>query len=101
MDRTGRAERTQDPCRLAERVAEVAREKGLSPTIENLTNPRIEQEDHYYAPDHQGLIDLGYKPTRDMKTELGIMFDDLIRYKDRIMVEAITPRIKWDGSHNK
>jgi UDP-sulfoquinovose synthase len=56
-------------------------------------------EEHYYHPDHQHLLDLGYKPTHDMEAELKIMLADLIKYKGRILARAhaITPDIRWDG----
>ena len=43
-----------------------------------------EAEEHFYQPDHKHPIDLGYEPTLDMKSELGLMFADLLRWKDRI-----------------
>lgn len=65
----------------------------------NYTNPRKEAEDHYYNPDHQKLIDLGYKPTSDMGTELDRMFGVLNRFKNRIKQREhlLIPDIRWDG----
>ena len=69
----------------------------------NLENPRKELEEHYYNPDHQHLLDLGYQPTHDMEQELTIMLKDLIRYRSRIETrrEALIPDIRWDGSRKK
>ena len=88
---------------LAEKVHKVASSKGLKVEIKNLENPRMEMEDHHYNPDHQNLLDLGYKPTHDMEAELAIMLDDLIKYKERILARshALIPDIHWDGSRKK
>ena len=44
---------------LAERVVAAAQGLQLRPTIEHLENPRVEREEHYYNPVHQGLIRTG------------------------------------------
>ena len=66
-------------------------------------NPRKEFEEHYYNPDHQHLLDLGYQPTTDMEGELRVMFSDLVKYRDRIAAHsnALRPDINWDGSRTK
>ena len=76
---------------------------GLNVEIRNTENPRIELEEHYYNPDHQHLLDLGYEPTHDMHQELRIMFRDLIKYRKRIEARryALIPDIHWDGSRRK
>jgi len=71
--------------------------------IRNLVNPRMEEEDHYYNPDHQKLFDLGYKPTVDMITEIANMLDDLKPHKDRILEKkhVLTPDVRWDGTKKR
>jgi UDP-sulfoquinovose synthase len=88
---------------LAENVAAVARELGLNTEVHNMENPRKESEEHYYKPDHQNLIDLGYQPSHDMKAELRIMLKDLLDNKDRIhsRKDALVPDIRWDGTRRK
>ena len=88
---------------LAERVQKIGNEFDLNVEIKRIENPRQEMEEHYYNPDHQGLLDLGYKPTTDMDAELRLMFDDLIRNSGRIEArkEALFPDIRWDGSRRK
>jgi hypothetical protein len=65
--------------------------------IWHIDNPRVEAEEHYYNPDRQRLLDLGYKPTRDIKTELRNVLMDLIQYRDRIEAKRhkLEPKIKW------
>jgi UDP-sulfoquinovose synthase len=88
---------------LAKKVQAVGKKHGLNVAIEALENPRIEMEDHYYNPDHQHLLDLGYKPTHDMDTELDIVFEDIFPHRDRIesRKEAQFPDIRWDRTRRK
>lgn len=85
---------------LAEKVKEAGSRLGLDVRIQNVENPRMEEEEHYYNPDHKRLLDLGYKPTRDMDSELLTTLKDLVKYKRRIEArkEALLPDIRWDGT---
>ncbi len=96
-------EEVYDITELAEKVKKVAGEMGLKAEIRNLVNPRQEAEQHYYNPDHQRLLDLGYVPTTDMEGELKIIFADLIKYRSRTATHAhaLWPDIRWDGSREK
>jgi UDP-sulfoquinovose synthase len=88
---------------LAEKVRDVATGLGMDVEIQPIENPRIEAEEHYYNPDHQHLLDLGYQPTHDMESELAIVLNDLNKYRDRIEArqEAQFPDIRWDGERRK
>jgi len=88
---------------LAEKVKKVGEELGLNIEIQNLVNPRKELEEHYYNPDHQHLLDIGYKPTRDVDQELRIILKDLMKHRARIEArkEALIPDIRWDGERKK
>ena len=88
---------------LAQKVVKIGNEAGLKVEIHNLENPRIEQEEHYYNPDHKHLLDLGYKPTHDMEAELRLMFGDLIKHKERIAArkESLIPNIHWSGERRR
>ncbi|MBI5195891.1 MAG: NAD-dependent epimerase/dehydratase family protein [Nitrospirae bacterium] len=92
-------EEVYDITELAGKVKKVGDSFGLDVQIRNLINPRKELEEHYFKPDHQRLLDLGYKPTHDIEHEIGIMLKDLIKYKNRIEArkEALIPDIRWDG----
>ncbi|MFQ5615698.1 MAG: NAD-dependent epimerase/dehydratase family protein [Anaerolineales bacterium] len=96
-------EEVYDVTELAKKVQKVARELGLDAEIRNLQNPRDELEGHYYNPDHQHLLNLGYRPTHDMEAELYIMLQDLIEYRSRIEArrEALIPDVRWDGRREK
>ena len=88
---------------LAEKVQKVGTELGMDVEIQPIENPRIEAEEHYYNPDHQHLLDLGYKPTHDMESELKLVLNDLSKYRDRIEArqESQFPDIRWDGERRK
>jgi len=81
--------------KVAYTVWSIAQEMGYSTEIINIENPRIESEDHYYNPEHKKLLELGYKPTSDMKFEVESMMGDLERYRDSIIPEVIDPKIRW------
>lgn len=88
---------------LAEKVREAGEAIGLPVEIQHYDNPRKELETHYYNPDRQNLIDLGYVPSHDVVAEMKIMLSDLLPHKERIMEkrEILVPDIRWDGSRRR
>jgi UDP-sulfoquinovose synthase len=88
---------------LAEKVREAGGDIGLDIEIEYYDNPRAERDEHYYNPDRNHLINLGYQPTHDVKAEMTIMLRDLMEHRDRIAAhrEILVPDIRWDGSRRK
>lgn len=87
---------------LAGLVKQVGESLGLSVSIQHLENPRAESGDHYYNPDRQRLIDLGYVPTTDICGEIRQILTDLIPHADRInrYRAALLPDIRWDGGRS-
>ncbi|NDI33557.1 NAD-dependent epimerase/dehydratase family protein [Chengkuizengella sediminis] len=83
---------------LAQKVKKVAEGFGLNVQIQHLENPRLELEDHYYQPDHQNLLNLGFKQTVDVERELENMIHQLVRYTDRIKEkkQVLKPDIFWN-----
>lgn len=98
-------EETYTIIELAERVKQVGDELDLDVSINLYDNPRQEKHDHYYNPDRQHLLDLGYQPTHDVKAELRIMLADLmqphIRERIRTKQHLLVPDIRWDGSRRR
>lgn len=92
-----------DISELAHKVQKVACQMSLPVEIQHLENPRYEAEDHYYNADHQQLFDLGYKPSHPVETEIAIMLQDLLPYRDRILAkrDALIPDIHWSGQRSK
>lgn len=88
---------------LAEKVKQAAGEVGIEAEIQHFDNPRTEREQHYYNPDRQHLIDLGYQPTHDVVAEVRIMLQDLIPHRERILEKRaiLIPDIRWDGTRRR
>jgi len=88
---------------LADLVQEVGADLGLDVQIKHYENPRGELEVHYYNPDREHLVELGYEPSLDVKSEMRIMMKDLLQYKDRIMekIDILVPDIRWDGTRRR
>jgi UDP-sulfoquinovose synthase len=88
---------------LAYKVREAASAVGLGVEIDHFDNPRTEKEQHYYNPDRQHLIDLGYQPTHDVVAEMRIMLKDLLPHQERILTcrDILIPDIRWDGTRRR
>jgi len=80
---------------LAKRVQTAGNELGLNVKIQLIENPRKEAEDHYYNPEHSGLMEIGLKPHYLTNDVLCRMMETVVRHKDKIRTEAIFRGIKW------
>lgn len=82
---------------LAEIVADQAKRHGYNPVIENIPNPRKEDEEHYYNPRTDGLRRLGYQPLGDIDGEVYCMIQDLKENESRVRkyADAIMPKTRW------
>jgi UDP-sulfoquinovose synthase len=89
-----------DLTELALMVQRAAATHGLEVEVRNVENPRRELEDHYYEPDHQGLLDLGYRQTQDTEGEMALMISDLLPHRARIeaKLDVLLPDVRWDGT---
>ncbi len=88
---------------LACLVKDIAGDIGLPVDIHRYDNPRTEMEDHYYNPDRQHLLDLGYQPTRDIRSVIKAMLLDLLDNRERIAAheDVLIPDIRWDGDRKR
>jgi UDP-sulfoquinovose synthase len=88
---------------LASMVQRVAFEFALKPKIIHLENPRTEAEAHYYNPDREGLLKLGYEPTQDVEGAIRTMLKDLIQHREQLEKcrVALIPDVQWSGLHRK
>ncbi|MEO3800230.1 NAD-dependent epimerase/dehydratase family protein [Nonomuraea sp. B1E8] len=64
-------------------------------TIDNLDNPRVEKEEHYYKVTHTGLVELGLVPHLLSDTLITSLFDVAKRHVDRVREEALLPVVNW------
>jgi UDP-sulfoquinovose synthase len=88
---------------LADMTKEVGDELGLDVDIQHYENPRQELEQHYYNPDRQNLLKIGYEPSQDVKSEMRDMIADLTHHKSLILehAETLVPDIRWDGTRRR
>lgn len=64
-------------------------------TIQNLVNPRIESEDHYYNPKNSAISQLGLKPDLLTHYQLNRMLDWVEERKQFINEDLIMPSVRW------
>jgi len=81
--------------RIAELVTDAATKIGLETRIENLDNPRVELEEHYYNAKHTRLLDLGLQPHYLSDSLLDSLLNVALEYRDRVNHELIRPRVDW------
>lgn len=80
---------------LAQKVQEAGRDLGLKVEIQQISNPRLEAEDHYYNPAHTGLLSLGLNPHYlDIPTLQG-MLQLVGKNRDRINRDLVFPKVQW------
>ena len=81
---------------LADRVQRVGSSIGINVEIAPVKDPRIEMEEHYYNATHTKLLDLGLEPNLLTDEVVGHLIETIQRYKDRILLDPIAPKTKWD-----
>jgi UDP-sulfoquinovose synthase len=80
---------------LAEIVKRAGEELGYAVEIQNLPNPRVEAEDHYYNAVNTKLRELGLQPHYLGEELVRSMLRTIERYKGRVIERAIEPRTRW------
>ncbi len=96
-------EEVYDLTELAATVASVAADLGMSVEVQNVENPRMESEQHYFNPAREHLLELGYQPTHDVRSEIGHMLEDLLEHSSRIEERrhVLIPDVRWNGSRER
>ena len=80
---------------IAEKVQRVGEMMGLNVVINNIENPRKEEEEHYYNAKHSAFMELGLKPNLLTDDVLSDMMETVLRYKDNVSLDRILPRVRW------
>ena len=84
---------------LAQAVQEIAGTYEELPevTIQHLVNPRVEADAHYYNPDRNKLVELGYEPQGNLATGINQILCDLLPHRERIaeLAHLMMPRDLW------
>jgi UDP-sulfoquinovose synthase len=82
---------------LAKLVQQAGAKIGLNVEIQNVPNPRIEKEEHYYNAKNTALIDLGLEPHLLSDSLLDSLMNFAVKYKDRVDMNLIPPHVLWSG----
>jgi UDP-sulfoquinovose synthase len=80
---------------LAELVQRCAAEVGHEVAVENVDNPRVEAEEHYFNPVHTKLLDLGLEPSYLGEELVRSMLKAIEQHRDRVIDSAIDPSTHW------
>lgn len=80
---------------LAAKVSEAAGSLGLNVEIQTINNPRKEKEEHYYNPEHTGLLDLGLQPHNLTDDILLGMLEFVKKHEKSIRKDIIFKGISW------
>ncbi|MFL5902047.1 MAG: NAD-dependent epimerase/dehydratase family protein [Solirubrobacterales bacterium] len=85
---------------LADKVAEASGAFDLDVRIENVSNPRVELEEHYFNATHTRLLDLGLQPHALSGSLLDSLLNIALEHRDRIDERLIRPRVNWRSTHD-
>ncbi|BBA80100.1 sulfolipid biosynthesis protein [cyanobacterium endosymbiont of Rhopalodia gibberula] len=80
---------------LALMVKKAGNSLGLNVEINNLENPRVELEEHYFNAKNTNLLDLGLQPHYLSDSLLDSLLNFAQKYKGRVDEEQILPRVSW------
>jgi UDP-sulfoquinovose synthase len=80
---------------LAMMVKKAGVAMGLDVEINNLDNPRVELEEHYFNAKNTNLLDLGLQPHFLSDSLLDSLLNFAIKYKERVDKNQILPKVSW------
>ncbi|MCZ8223372.1 MAG: NAD-dependent epimerase/dehydratase family protein [Microcystis sp. LE19-84.1B] len=80
---------------LALMVKKAGSALGLNVEINNLDNPRIELEEHYFKAKNTKLLDLGLQPHYLSDSLLDSLLNFATKYRDRVDMNHILPKVTW------
>jgi UDP-sulfoquinovose synthase len=63
--------------------------------VEEVEDPRVEKEEHYYRAAHTKLLDLGLLPHLLEASTIRSLLAVVDRHRDRVDVDAIGPTVDW------
>ncbi len=80
---------------LALMVQKAGQTIGLKVEVQNIDNPRVELEEHYFNAKNTNLLDLGLQPHFLSDALLDSLLNFAVKYRDRIDHKQILPKVKW------
>ena len=82
---------------LAEMVVDAGSRRGLGVKVDQIENPRVEREEHYYNAKHSKLADLGLEPHLLTDAVLDDMLETIVRHNAAVDTSTLMPSIRWAG----
>ncbi|WP_066379360.1 MULTISPECIES: NAD-dependent epimerase/dehydratase family protein [unclassified Anabaena] len=83
---------------LALMVKKAGNALGLNVDINNLENPRVEKEEHYFNAKNTKLLDLGLQPHYLSDSLLDSLLNFAVKYQKRVDHKQILPKVSWHRS---
>ncbi|MBE9054783.1 NAD-dependent epimerase/dehydratase family protein [Sphaerospermopsis sp. LEGE 08334] len=80
---------------LAMMVKKAGNAMGLNVDINNIDNPRIEKEEHYFNAKNTKLLDLGLQPHYLSDSLLDSLLNFAVKYQKRVDNNQILPKVTW------
>jgi UDP-sulfoquinovose synthase len=80
---------------LAKMVQKAGQTLGMKVEIDNLENPRVELEEHYFNAKNTSLLSLGLQPHYLSDALLDSLLNFAVKYRDRIDQAQILPKVSW------
>ncbi|MEL6248343.1 MAG: NAD-dependent epimerase/dehydratase family protein [Cyanobacteria bacterium J06648_16] len=80
---------------LAMMVKKAGNTLGVDVEVNNLENPRVEAEEHYFNAKNTKLIDLGLQPHYLSDSLLDSLLNFAVKYKERVDKKKILPQVTW------
>jgi UDP-sulfoquinovose synthase len=77
-------------------VQRVGESMSINVTVDSVSDPRVEAEEHYYNATHTKLLELGLKPHLLTDDVVAHLIETIQRYKDHILLGPIAPKTLWD-----
>lgn len=80
---------------IANQIQTAGNTLGLKVEVNNIDNPRVEAEEHYFNAKNTKLIDLGLEPHLLSDSLLDSLLNFAVKYKGRVNPEDILPKVSW------
>lgn len=80
---------------LAQMVQKAGETLGIKVEINNIPNPRVELEEHYFNAKNTKLLDLGLQPHYLSDSLLDSLLNFATKYKNRVDLEQVLPKVSW------
>lgn len=80
---------------LAMMVKKAGNALGLNVEINNIDNPRVENEKHYFNAKNTNLIELGLEPHLLSDSLLDSLLNFAVKYQNRVDKKHIMPKVSW------